>query len=322
VSGPSIPVVDLAEARAAEGPVGELAAIVDRACRDTGFLAVTGHGIPPALRAAVLDAARTFFALPAEVKAEVAIERSPHHRGYGGFGAEQLAPGVPPDRKETFDIGPEEEAGAAGGSPLAGPNQWPDLPGFRDTLEDYRAQATDVARLLMRLVAAGLGLPDRTFDACLEHPRVNLRLLRYPAVDGPVAEGQLGAGAHTDYGCLTLLCSDGTPGLQVRTLDGTWVDVEVPDDALVVNLGDLLQRWTNDRYRSTPHRVVPPVGRDRYSVPVFVNPHEDTEVVCLPGCADAERPARYGPVRSGEYLASRFADTFGYFASSDASSDG
>ena len=118
--------------------------------------------------------------------------------------------------------------------------------------------------------------------------------------------------AHSDYGCLTLLYCDGTPGLQLLTASDQWVDVTVPEGALIVNLGDLLQRWTNDRYRSTRHRVISPVGGERYSVPMFVNPRYDTEVRCLPSAVSAERPARYEPVVSGDYLRSRYDDTYVY----------
>ena len=123
---------------------------------------------------------------------------------------------------------------------------------------------------------------------------------------------QLGCGAHTDYGAITLLLPDGNPGLEVRRRDGTWLKVRAPAGALVVNLGDMLARWTNDRYISTPHRVISPTTAPRYSVPVFVNPDYDAVVSCVPSCVTEERPCRYEPVVAGEYLVSRFDDTYPY----------
>ncbi len=310
--GFTVPVIDIAATLAAGRPVGDVVEQVDVACREVGFFAVVGHGIDSALRAAVLDRAVEFFALPLEDKQALAIERSTNNRGYAGIAGERLQPDLPGDLKETFDIGPELPADAPNLSPLDGPNQWPDLPGFREPLEQYQDAAIDVARALMRIVAAANGLAYEHFDACHEQPIVNTRLLHYPQVDQRTSDAQLGCGAHSDYGCLTLLYCDGTPGLQLFTVDDEWVDVTVPDDALIVNLGDLLQMWTNDRYRSTKHRVIPPTERDRYSVPVFVNPEWHTEVRCLPNCVTDERPARHEPVLSGEYLQSRFDDTFIY----------
>jgi len=308
----TVPVVDISATLAAGQPVGEIVEQVDRACREVGFFAVVGHGIEPALRAEVLERAVEFFALPDDKKRALAIERSANNRGYAGIAGERLQPDLPGDLKESFDIGPELPADTPNLSPLEGPNQWPDQPGFRDTLERYQDDAIDVARALMRIVAAANGLEETHFDACVERPIVNTRLLHYPQVDQRTSDAQLGCGAHSDYGCLTLLYHDGTPGLQLMTVDDEWVDVAVPDDALIVNLGDLLQRWTNDRYRSTKHRVIPPTERDRYSVPVFFNPEWNTEVRCLPNCVTDERPARHEPVLAGEYLQSRFDDTFIY----------
>ena len=305
----SVPVVDIGPSVAAGRPVGDVAAEVDRACREVGFLAVVGHGIPEAQREDLLRQARRFFALPDADKRALAIENSRHAVGYGAIAAEQLQPDLPGDLKETFDVGIERDPDV---SPLDGPNQWPTLDGFRDGLEQYMSRAIDVARLLMRIVAEANELPFDHFDACLAEPLVTLRLLRYPQAQERSAADQPGCGAHSDYGCLTLLYCDGTPGLQLLTASDQWVDVTVPEGALIVNLGDLLQRWTNDRYRSTRHRVISPVGGERYSVPMFVNPRYDTEVRCLPSAVSAERPARYEPVVSGHYLRSRYDDTYVY----------
>ncbi len=308
----SIPVIDITATIAAGRPVGDVAAQVDRACRGVGFFAITGHGISDELRDAVLDAAHRFFALPLEMKQQVAIERSANNRGYAGVGGERLQPDLPADLKETFDIGPEMAFDDPRCSPLDGPNQWPALAEFQQPLEEYQDRAVDVAVVLMRVIAEAQGLPVDHFDSMHELPLATLRILHYPQVDQRTSDDQLGCGAHSDYGCLTLLYCDGTPGLQLLNVDDEWVDVDVPDGALIVNLGDLLQRWTNDLYRSTRHRVIPPTTRDRYSVPVFVNPQWGAEVACLDACVTDERPARHTPVLAGEYLQSRYNDTFVY----------
>lgn len=308
----SIPVVDIGATVAAGRPVGDVCDQVDRACRIVGFFAITGHGIPDAMRSAVLAEAHRFFAMPDADKRRLGVEHSGNHRGYAGVAGERLQPDLPPDLKETFDVGPEVAPDDPLCSPLDGLSQWPDLPGFRGTIEGYQARALGIAVLLMRVIAEANGLPFDHFDACLERPVATTRLLRYPEAGALTEASQLGCGAHSDYGCLTLLYSDGTPGLQIMNLAGEWIDVEVPDGVLIVNLGDLLQRWTNDTYRSTRHRVIPPAGRERYSVPVFVNPQWHTEVTCLPSCVSDERPARYEPILAGEYLTSRFDDTFIY----------
>lgn len=308
----TIPIVDISAARATGVPVGDVARQVDRACRDVGFFAVTGHGLDDELRASVLAAAREFFALPSDVKHAVSIEHSPNHRGYSGIAAERLQPDLPADLKESFDIGLENAADDPDMSPLDGPNRWPNLPELRDLLLDYQDRAIDVAILVMRIIAVANRLPVDYFDACHERSLAALRILRYPRADERSAAAQLGCGAHSDYGSLTLLFSDGTPGLQLLTADGDWVDVEVPDGALVVNIGDLMQRWTNDAYRSTVHRVIPPIDGERYSVPLFVTPSWSTEVECLPSCCSTGNPPRYSPVLAGEYLMSRFQDTYSY----------
>jgi isopenicillin N synthase-like dioxygenase len=308
----SIPVVDLAATRAAGRPTGEVIAEVDRACREVGFFAITGHGIGDELRAAVFDGAHRFFALPVDDKVAVAIERSDNNRGYAGVEGEKLQPDLPGDLKETFDIGPEMSPDDPHMSPLDGANQWPVLDGFREPLLEYQDRAVELGVLLMGIIAEAFGLPFDHFDECHVAPLATARLIHYPQAHERSADDQLGCGAHTDYGCLTLLDWDGTPGLQLLRTDDQWMDVVVPDGAIIVNLGDMLQRWTNDLYRSTRHRVIPPTERPRYSVPVFISPRWDTVIACLDACVTDDRPARYQPMLAGEYMQSRYNDTFAY----------
>ncbi|MEO1307528.1 MAG: 2OG-Fe(II) oxygenase family protein, partial [Pseudomonadota bacterium] len=181
-------------------------------------------------------------------------------------------------------------------------NVWPDIPGFRESLIAYFEVAHRLSVALHRPIARDLGLPETYFDGALDQPLATLRLLHYPA--NPAQTG-IGAGAHTDYGSITLLMTDGEPGLQVKPRDGDWIDAPHLPGAFVVNIGDCLMRWTNDIYRSTPHRVLPP-KRQRRSIAFFLDPNPDAIVAALPGTGSA----RYEPVTGADYLRSRLEATY------------
>ena len=272
-----------------------------RAFRDPGFLLLTGHGLDPE---PVLEAADRLFALPADDKARLDIRSTPHNRGYAAQGVERLDPAAGPDRKESFNIGLDlapDDPRVAAGEPFRGPNLWPDLPGFREALLAYWDAALALGRDLHRAVALDLGLPADRFAPDLAEPMAVLRLLRYPGGgDG------LGAGAHTDYGALTLLATDGEPGLEVRRRGGGWTPVPAVPGALVVNIGDALARWTNGLYVSTPHRVRAPT-RPRRSVAFFLDPNPGAVLAALPGTGAPRHP----PVTAAEHLRSRLEATYG-----------
>jgi isopenicillin N synthase-like dioxygenase len=317
----SLPIIDVSSfATGAEtGPRDRVADLIDATCRDTGFFLITGHGIDPAAKAAMLAKAAEFFAMPPHAKQDIAIGKSSAHRGYVGIATETLDHSVTldGDLKETLDTGGEhgpDHPEVRAHVPLFGPNQLPDLPGFRETLETYRAQAIEAAERVQRAMARALGMPDDYIVALPGGETIyNLRLIHYPPQHTLTpTEGQLGCGAHTDYGTVTVLADDGVGGLQVMKRDGTWINVEVPADALVVNLGDLMAVWTNDRWVSNPHRVINPPDTDRYSMPLFVTPPFHAMISCLPTClADGETP-RYPSQEAGPYLLSRFDATHSY----------
>ncbi|QDL94009.1 isopenicillin N synthase family oxygenase (plasmid) [Paroceanicella profunda] len=300
-----IPVLDHAAARAGDGAA--FTAGLSAACRETGFFLLTGHGVDPALTAAVFGQAAALFALPQARKEAVGIHLSPHNRGYVALGAERLDDTTGQvDRKEAFNIGldlPPDHPDVAAGKPFRGVNLWPDLPGFRDTTLSYFNAAWALGVDLHRAIARDLGIPEGHFAPEFTAPMATLRLLRYPASAGGAQE--IGAGAHTDYGSLTLLATDGTAGLQVRPRGQDWVDVPHVPGAFVVNIGDCLMRWTNDIYVSTPHRVLPP-ARERYSLAFFLDPNPETEIAALPGTGAPKYPA----IRAADYLAARLAATY------------
>lgn len=256
---------------------GGLPAKIGEACARTGFFVVVDHAIDAAL-APVFDIAQRFFGQSDDVKQRSAMVGN---EGWAGVGSRRG------DGKEMYDVSPS-------------PPHWPALAGFREAIERYQAAGLDVAAKLLRGVAVSLEVEPAFFATRMRRPQLYLRLLRYPAG----AAGQLLTGGHTDYGAITLLATDGVPGLEVRLLDGTWAPVEAPAGSVVVNLGDMLARWTNDRYVSTPHRVVS-TGDERYSVPFFVNPDPQTEVACIPTCVTDEQPCRYEPITAGEFLQAR-----------------
>lgn len=312
----ALPIIDIAPLyRDDESAWPTVAEAIDRACRDWGFFYIVGHPIGAERIQALLDAARTFFALPDAEKLKIDITRSTHHRGYGAIATEQLDPGTPSDLKETFDMGfhmPADHPEVLAGKPLRGPNRHPELPGWETLLERHYADMQALATTLLRAMTLALGIEREFFDARFHEPISVLRMIHYPPRHTAASPEQQGAGAHTDYGCVTLLYQDDAGGLQVRDVRGQWIDAPPIAGSFVVNLGDMMARWSNDRYKSTPHRVISPLGVDRYSMPFFAEPHPDTLIECLPNCSSADNPPKYPPVTSADYLLSRFADTYAY----------
>ena len=283
------------------------AASLGQAVRETGFFLLTNAQVPNKLRAAVLEHADTFFAQSRTEKAKLSILDTPHFRGWAKPGDESLDETRPEvDTKETFNIGYDlapDDPRVLANEPFRGVNRWPDIPGFSATMLAYYDACQAQARALLSVMAEDLGLPDDHFEPHFTEPLSAMRLLHYPPATG--AANEIGAGAHTDYGAITLLMTDGEPGLQVKPRGGDWTDVPHVPDAFVVNIGDCLMRWTNDIYVSTPHRVLPP-KRQRRSVAFFCEANPDALVEALPGTGEA----KYPPIRAADYLASRLEATY------------
>jgi isopenicillin N synthase-like dioxygenase len=309
-----LPVIDIDIFRRGGDEIDERVRALDEACREVGFFAITGHGIDRPLVDYLLEQCRRFFDQPIEAKEAIAIGRSCNHTGYVGFAAERLQADIEPDAKEALDLALEPAALLASGAWPSEPiSQMPSLEHFAETVVAYQRAAMEAATIVLRGLAIALDLRAGFFERRMRQPSCNLRMVHYPPLDAAARRDDvLGCGTHTDYGLVTLLLTDGVDGLEVRRRDGTWVRPQVPDGALVVNLGDMLARWTNDRYVSTPHRVTNPTGRHRYSVPFFVNPDADAVVEVMPSCVSGDEPARYEPVRAADYLASRFDETHAY----------
>ncbi|MFC2971150.1 2-oxoglutarate and iron-dependent oxygenase domain-containing protein [Azotobacter bryophylli] len=309
----SLPIIDISPLyRRDESAWRAVAGRIDRACREWGFFYIEGHPIGAERIAALSDLARRFFALPLAEKRRIDIAGSGHHRGYGALAAEQLDPAQPGDCKETFDMGfhlPADHPEVLAGKPLRGPNRHPALEGWETLLESHYRDMHELSCTVLRAIALALGIERDFFDRRFRQPASVLRLIHYPPQQGAERPG---AGEHTDYGCITLLHQDRVGGLQVRARRGQWIDAPPRDGTFVVNIGDMMARWSNDRYRSTAHRVISPREQDRYAMPFFAEPHPETAIACLPGCQDAERPPHYPPTTCAEWLLSRFAATYAH----------
>jgi isopenicillin N synthase-like dioxygenase len=296
-------------------------------CEKIGFFAVTGHGVPRETIAELSRQAYAFFDLPYEEKMQVKRPRPEQNRGYIATGDETLARlgGVdtPPDMKELFAIGPynvpnDPYHSAPDAYPSFAANLWPQAaPGLKPAMQAYWDAVERLGKAIAKGFAVALGLPSTYFAEKLNHNTSQLRIMHYPVPHTPPAPGQLRAGEHSDLGMLTILTADNDRGgLQVKRRGGGWIDVPVIEGAFIVNIGDLMMRWTNDRWVSTPHRVINPSGvgdskSRRLSIGYFFNPNYDTEIACLPNCQTAERPAKYGSLTVHDYRTSRFARTAG-----------
>lgn len=280
------------------------------AARSIGFAQITGHGVDPALFAALLEHTKAFFALPDAEKHRVHIRNSTNHRGYVPPGEEVFSAGTV-DAKEAFDLSidlPADDPRYLAGHPLLGPNQWPALPGFREAVTAWYDAVFALSRILLRAFAVALGEPADRFDRHVTAPPSQLRLIHYPF--DPAAADRPGIGAHTDYECFTLLRPT-APGLEVLNAAGTWVDVPLIDEAFVLNIGDLLEIWTNGAFVATSHRVRK-VAEERYSFPLFVNVDADTVVAPLDTFRTDGTVPNKPTVIAGDHLFAQTAQSFRY----------
>lgn len=311
----TIPVIDFSPFRTGTAVDRQrIGRAIEQACRQVGFMYLTHHGIPKVAIAETFAQAQHFFSLPLETKQAVAWSSAASNRGYVGIERERLDAAQPGDLKEAFNIG--REVPPDGVSPLGqGINQWPaGEESFRQTVSEFFTHCAETVAEIFRALAIALHLPETFLSDRHQSQNFTLRLLHYPPLTTTPKPGQSRAGAHTDYGTLTLLFQDGVGGLEVQTPEGNWVAAPAIPGAVLINIGDMTQRWSNDLLRSTRHRVGLPVGTaagsDRYSIAYFCEPDPETEIACLPSCQSADNPPRYAPVKAGEYLLSRLQATY------------
>ncbi|MEM9565247.1 MAG: 2OG-Fe(II) oxygenase family protein [Actinomycetota bacterium] len=310
---------------------------IERACRTIGFFRIPFSAVDDGVREAAWDDATRFFARPTEEKLLVGFPEPGYPYGFSPFAFEALAASTgaeaPPDLKESFSVGPDCHRPSTGPSsgPATGPSArpaatsddpaeawlrspslWPTEPASLRTswTACYRAM-TDVATRLLSLMARAIDLPADHFDPLVDRHTGAMRAIHYPAIEGEPPAGALRAGAHSDYGTLTILRTDGVPGLEVQRPDGGWVAVADEPDTFVVNLGDSIAQWTNNRWRSTVHRVTTVDRSPRQSMAFFHMANWDASIECLPTCLGPGESPKHEPVLAGPWLMSKFQRSVG-----------
>ncbi|WP_396922895.1 isopenicillin N synthase family dioxygenase [Mycolicibacterium sp.] len=305
-----VPIVDISGLTSADPDERvRVATEIGKAARDVGFFYISGTGMPETLFDNMLSYVKEFFAQPLEEKMRSYIGLSRCHRGYVPVGEEGLETG-PPDLKEAFDTAldlPADDPDHLAGNPMLGPNTWPELPGFADAVTAYYRAVLEVGHRLLWAFAVALGEDPDTFARHATKTPSQLRLIHYPY--NPEAEDAQGIGAHTDYECFTLL-KPTAPGLEVMNGAGDWIDVPPIPGTYVVNIGDMLELWTNGTFIATSHRVRR-VKEERYSFPLFFNVDYHTEVKPLPQFVSQTGTTR-PTLRAGEHLFAQTAQTFAY----------
>ncbi|WP_375462910.1 isopenicillin N synthase family dioxygenase [uncultured Methylobacterium sp.] len=302
-----LPLIDFSLAKSPDpAERKQVASALRAACIHNGFFYATHTGIPREATDDILAAAETFFARAEHEKRAVSSDLSLAGRGYERLRGQRLEAGAQADLKEGFMVGldlPADDWRVQARWSHHGPNVWPaHLPGWRERVEGYYARMLDLAGTIMRTIALSLEVEETYFDACFVDSIASLRLLHYPPQPAEAGADARGAGAHTDWGAITILLQDEVGGLQVKEGDG-WIEAPPLPGAFVVNLGDLMPRWTNGLYRSTVHRVINRSGRERYSVPFFFDGRGDYVSQTVPTCLRAGESPRYAPLSVSEHLA-------------------
>jgi isopenicillin N synthase-like dioxygenase len=311
----TLPLIDMSGIRERDpAAIQKAAGAIRQACVDTGFFYIVNHGVSQPLMDQAMAAAREFFAFPAETKRTVAVNK--RHRGWHALGGATMYEATKPDHKEFFSIGlelPEDDPCVVAGQALRGPNQWPSfMPGLQPVLARYYEAMGQTGADLLCAVAASLGIAE-DFFADKYHKRLQrTQMVYYPQHPAQAEADQFGVAPHTDYGCITLLLQDNSGGLQVRELGSErWIEATPVPGSLVVNVGDLLARWSNDRFRSTLHRVINRSGHERYSIATFFDPTYEARVdPCDLGIEAHD--SRYPAVAAGDYILKRIDDSMAY----------
>lgn len=290
---------------------------IGQAAREIGFFRICDHGIDLSLIEATYSAAASFFSHPAETKLRYYIGDSRNHRGYVPFTEKGDYPDEVNRSYEAFDLGldlPKDDPDYLAGNRVLGPNVWPELAGFKDTVGQYYAKVSALGRLVCGALEMHLGLPSGAMTSQMSKPISQLRLLHYVRQKATVDHQSVNMGAHTDYECLTLLHTR-NKGLQVMTQDDRWIEVPVDPAVLVVNVGDMLEAWSNGLLRSTPHRVIN-LSPERFSLPYFVATNHDTVIRPFPQLVNSGQEAKYAPFVAGAHLERMLVRDFPYLRNS------
>ncbi len=314
----TIPVVDVAGLWSPNVREREaVAQAIGAACRNVGFLYITGHGVPQSQIDAVYRIAGEFFDLPLAEKLRYDTRQLQRHRGYVALGGLAADPhdAAAYDLQEAFEVSlelPASDPDYLAGHIMFGPNVWPEQPvEFRDVVYGYYERIRALGQALFRGFALALALPEDYFEDKISKPMAQLRVVQYPPQPEPIDPRHIGVSPHTDYECFTILATS-APGLQVRNQAGEWIDAPPVPGAFVINIGDIMERWTNDLFKSTVHRVINRSGAKRYSLPFFFGANHDTVVTCLPTCQRDDLPARYPPTTAGDWTVANITAAYAY----------
>lgn len=305
-----IPVCDITPLRDGSDPI-RVAKELHKASSDLGFIYIKGHGIPDNVINDARSTAYDFFRSPVAEKSLVKI--SPEHRGWIGSGGAKMDDDAKPDLKESFLWGFEDtNRDISDNHPLRGNNQWPEfVPRLKTNASNYFKHAHDVAHHLMRGFALGLGLEEKFFLKSSNRPLSRGSFVYYPHQTENADNNQFGVGPHTDFGVLTVLAQDDVGGLQVQNIDGEWIEAPPVEGTLIVNVADLLHRWTDGAYKSTPHRVINNSGRERLSLVLAYDPNPET-MIDARDILNANHQNMEKPITCGDYLNWRFDKAFSY----------
>lgn len=286
---------------------------IGESAHEYGFLRICGHGIAPELINGAYAASKQFFAMPESYKRRYYIGFSSNHRGYVPFSEKGDYPDETSRNYEAFDLGldlPSDDPDYLAGNRLLGPNVWPDLYGFQSVISQYYTEIAQLGQLICYCLEIYLNLPKGAIRTHMQKPISQLRLLHYVRPSDLSDHKSVNMGAHTDYECLTLLHT-GNPGLQVMTKDDSWIDVPVDPDVFVVNIGDMLEAWSNGILKSTPHRVAN-LSPERFSMPYFVAADYHTVIKPFKQLNNLDRPTHYAPFVAGEHLENMLLRDFPY----------
>ncbi|EIN12177.1 2OG-Fe(II) oxygenase [Punctularia strigosozonata HHB-11173 SS5] len=330
-----IPVIDLGAAKSSDSDqVKLLASHIREACVSAGFFYVKNHGIPKEVIDKALSVASRFFSLPSEAKEKLDMAKSKNFKGYHNVLSSNNDPMNRGDLHEGFEFGWEElipkvdDKKRQNDGAMAGANVWPseeEVPYFRESLLTYYHAAVGLGQLLFPLLAIAMDLPKDFFSDKTRNSAALMKVLHYPPQTGDVDDRVIGIGAHTDGPDVIIKCSPapsqcftilwqqpGIQALQVLNPEHQWIDAPPIEGTLVVNLGDQLARWTNDVFKSTIHRAINRSGVERYSIPLFFGVDYNVPLEPVPSCVSKERPSKYNTILAGDYIKSKFEETYGY----------
>jgi isopenicillin N synthase-like dioxygenase len=313
----SIPVIDLSPWFTGNtDQQKEVAEEVVLACVTCGFFYIVNHQFPQHLLTSVFELAHDFFDLPIKDKEKVSFELGNKNRGYIALGAESSDPDASRDEKEAYDFThpiPAITAGELLPDRISGKNLWAEQPAcLKPVINLYMEKSIQLGRVLFQIFAVGLGLDRHYFGDKIDYPIAQLRLLHYPAQNSEdLTMENLGIGKHCDYECLTILAQEDVGGLQVLNLQGEWIEAPPIEGAFNVNIGEMLTRWTNGKFKATPHRVINTGGRRRYSVAFFFATNYDVNIKPLDVCVTEGGTPQYEEILAGEYLLARLDEIYG-----------